>query len=91
MTEAAGSSLSAVDYVVIVAVLLVSASIGVYFRLSGGRQKTTKVGCPYAKYCFVKDLCALATVKVSKTHFKLALISLENSQKFLITNYLNLF
>lgn len=46
MTEAAGSSLSAVDYVVIVAVLLVSASIGVYFRLSGGRQKTTKVGCP---------------------------------------------
>lgn len=36
-------NLSIVDYVVIITMLLISASIGIYFRLSGGRQKTTKV------------------------------------------------
>ena len=35
--------LGVVDYVVLSALLLISASIGVYYRFSGGRQKTTQV------------------------------------------------
>jgi sodium-coupled monocarboxylate transporter 8/12 len=31
------------DYVVLVVMLLISAGIGVYYRLTGGRQKTTEV------------------------------------------------
>ena len=31
------------DYLVLALVLLISASIGVYYRFSGGRQKSTKV------------------------------------------------
>jgi hypothetical protein len=31
------------DYVVLGAMLLISAAIGVYYRFSGGRQKTTQV------------------------------------------------
>jgi hypothetical protein len=31
------------DYVVLVAMLLISAGIGVYYRFTGGRQKTTEV------------------------------------------------
>lgn len=31
------------DYVVIVAALCISVGIGIYYRFSGGRQKTTEV------------------------------------------------
>lgn len=31
------------DYVVMTLMLLVSAGIGLYYRLTGGKQKTTKV------------------------------------------------
>jgi sodium-coupled monocarboxylate transporter 8/12 len=31
------------DYVVLGVMLLISASIGVYYRFTGGRQKTTQV------------------------------------------------
>lgn len=31
------------DYVVLVVMLLVSAGIGVYYRFTGGKQKTTNV------------------------------------------------
>lgn len=31
------------DYVVFVTMLLISASIGVYYRFTGGKQKTTNV------------------------------------------------
>lgn len=31
------------DYVVIAIVLLISASIGVYYRFTGGKQKTVQV------------------------------------------------
>lgn len=32
------------DYVVFIAMLVISAGIGVFVRFSGGRQKTTEVG-----------------------------------------------
>ncbi len=35
--------LGSVDYVVLSALLVVSSSIGIYYRFSGGKQKTTKV------------------------------------------------
>lgn len=31
------------DYAILSILLLISAAIGVYYRFSGGRQKTTKV------------------------------------------------
>jgi hypothetical protein len=31
------------DYVVLAMMLIISASIGVYYRFTGGRQKTTQV------------------------------------------------
>jgi len=31
------------DYVVLAVMLIISASIGVYYRFTGGRQKTTQV------------------------------------------------
>jgi heme/copper-type cytochrome/quinol oxidase subunit 2 len=34
---------SAWDYVVLVMMLIISAAIGVYYRFTGGRQKTTQV------------------------------------------------
>lgn len=36
------SVLSIADYVVIVIMLMLSASVGLYFRFTGGRQKTTR-------------------------------------------------
>jgi hypothetical protein len=36
--------LSVYDYIVFVAVLLTSAGIGVYYRFTGGKQKTIQVG-----------------------------------------------
>ena len=41
--EAAAGALVAVDYVIIGLFLAISAAIGVYFRFSGGKQKTTNV------------------------------------------------
>ncbi len=37
--------LGVVDYIILTVLLLLSASIGVFFRFSGGRQKSTKVIC----------------------------------------------
>lgn len=37
------ASFSTWDYVVFISMLLVSAGIGVYYRLTGGRQKTNDV------------------------------------------------
>lgn len=36
------------DYVVIAVVLLISASIGVYYRFTGGKQKTVQVSKYFA-------------------------------------------
>ena len=40
-TEAGGRTFHVVDYVVFTAMLLASAGIGIFYALSGGRQKTT--------------------------------------------------
>jgi sodium-coupled monocarboxylate transporter 8/12 len=37
------NGLGIVDYIILSILLLISASIGVYYRFSGGRQKSTKV------------------------------------------------
>ena len=37
------AGLGVTDYILLSVVLLISASIGIYYRFSGGRQKTTKV------------------------------------------------
>lgn len=36
-------ALGAFDYVVLTVTLLASAAIGVYYRLTGGKQQTTRV------------------------------------------------
>lgn len=36
-------ALSVFDYVVLLVTLLTSAVIGIYYRLTGGKQKTTQV------------------------------------------------
>lgn len=36
------SGLNVVDYVILSTLLLISASIGIYYRFSGGKQRTTK-------------------------------------------------
>ena len=41
--ESSYDGLGLVDYVVLTLILLISSSIGIYYRFSGGRQKTTKV------------------------------------------------
>jgi hypothetical protein len=43
MGENDSETFSIWDYVVLVVMLLISASIGVYYRFTGGRQKTTQV------------------------------------------------
>lgn len=37
------ATFSAWDYVVFIGMLMVSASIGIYYRFTGGKQKTTSV------------------------------------------------
>ena len=37
------ATLGWIDYLVIVLMLCVSSSIGIYYRLTGGRQRTTEV------------------------------------------------
>lgn len=37
------ASFSAWDYVVFIGMLIISAGIGVYYRFTGGKQKTTNV------------------------------------------------
>lgn len=37
------ATFSAWDYVVLVIMLMISAGIGLYYRFTGGKQKTTKV------------------------------------------------
>lgn len=37
------ATFSAWDYVVVVAMMAVSAGIGIYYRFTGGKQKTTSV------------------------------------------------
>lgn len=39
----AAAKLVMVDYIVIVVMLLISSGIGVYYWLTGGRQKSTEV------------------------------------------------
>jgi hypothetical protein len=43
MAENDTSTFDAWDYVVLGVMLVVSAGIGVYYRFTGGRQKTTQV------------------------------------------------
>jgi hypothetical protein len=43
MAEDETGIFSAWDYVVLAMMLLISAAIGVYYRFTGGRQKTTQV------------------------------------------------
>lgn len=43
--------LGIVDYIVFGIMLIISASIGIYYRFTGGKQKTTQV-----KLGLVKDL-----------------------------------
>jgi hypothetical protein len=43
LSKMENTTLGVVDYVVFAAMLLLSASIGVYYRCTGGKQKTTKV------------------------------------------------
>jgi predicted transporter len=43
MAENDKSTFDAWDYVVLGVMLLISAGIGVYYRFTGGRQKTTQV------------------------------------------------
>lgn len=37
------ATLSAWDYVIVVIMMVISASIGIYYRFTGGRQKTNNV------------------------------------------------
>ena len=37
------AGLGVTDYILLSVVLLISASIGIYYRFTGGRQKTNKV------------------------------------------------
>lgn len=41
------ASFGAWDYVVLVLMLVISASIGIYFRFTGGKQKTNNVSIDY--------------------------------------------
>lgn len=41
------------DYIVLSLVLIMSASIGVYYRFTGGKQKTNQVFTQSAKYVAV--------------------------------------
>lgn len=41
--EATRSYFGIVDYIIFAMVLAVSSAIGIYFRLTGGKQKTLKV------------------------------------------------
>ena len=43
MDDSETGKFGAWDYVVLAAMLVISAGIGVYYRFTGGRQKTTQV------------------------------------------------
>jgi hypothetical protein len=43
------------DYVVLGVMLVISASIGVYYRFTGGRQKTTQVSIPSPVSILLQD------------------------------------
>lgn len=45
------------DYIILSILLLISASIGVYYRFSGGRQRTTKVNFNY--FCKLHQLLSI--------------------------------
>ena len=50
------NGLDVYDYLVLASVLLISASIGVYYRFSGGRQKSTKVFQHYKPHFQSKNM-----------------------------------
>ncbi|KAI4465477.1 sodium-coupled monocarboxylate transporter [Holotrichia oblita] len=48
-----GNRLGAWDYVIMVLVLVISACIGIYYRFTGGKQKTVQVNIFAIFYCFL--------------------------------------
>ena len=65
-------SLGAVDYVILGLFIAISAAIGVYYRFSGGKQKSTKV-CHFtltvqSKFCKIIEknrICEFVTHGIS--------------------------
>lgn len=55
-----------VDYVVFLTMLLISASIGVYVRFSGGRQKTAEVSVDDANHGFAWTLFSAAGIPLGR-------------------------
>jgi hypothetical protein len=51
MAENDSGTFSIWDYVVLVSMLIISAAVGVYYRFTGGRQKTTQVSNYIASEC----------------------------------------
>lgn len=47
------------DYIILVVMLMISASIGLYYRFTGGKQKTTKVFIYILSISLVTPYCDL--------------------------------
>lgn len=56
------NGLDYLDYIILSILLLISASIGVYYRFSGGRQQTTKV-C-FHNYYSLRDISVLPLTRI---------------------------
>lgn len=56
MASQAGATFGTWDYVVLIAMLLISSGIGLYYRFTGGKQKTLQV-CIIIKYYYFETNC----------------------------------